>query len=83
METVRRRWEARWGQPSRGNPLFEGVSLIDHLADLESEAGPALGGPFGSPEETRAAVEEDRRIMDDIDRAGDDDRDPFADVRLD
>lgn len=31
---MRRAWEARHGQPARGNPYFEWVSLVDHALDL-------------------------------------------------
>lgn len=33
---MRWRWEAWWGRPSRGNPAFEGVSLAQHMEDLEA-----------------------------------------------
>jgi len=33
LELVRRDWEAAWGQPSRGNPLFENVPAEQHVAD--------------------------------------------------
>lgn len=31
---LRRLWEAKWGRPSRGEPLFEAVPLEVHAEDL-------------------------------------------------
>jgi hypothetical protein len=50
---LRRAWEKRWGVPSRGNPLFEGVALADHIADFAPEWSPG-------DDDWEAAIKRDR-----------------------
>lgn len=52
---IRSAWEARWGRPSRGEPLFEGVSLVQHAIDLALHSERNSAADREAQEETRRA----------------------------
>ena len=65
VEILRRLWEGRWGQPSRGNPLFEGVSLWEHMESLVPQSTA-----------TEAEVKDFERVLDLAERG----LDPFEGI---
>lgn len=67
-------WEARYGVPSRGNPLFERVPLAQHVADLWDVLFPA------GVEDERGKLTTEDPVLAEIARCQREGRDPIAEL---